>query len=256
MKLTDEQKNRVRELLSGRALYIALSALVLTVGVFGISRAGKPAEIRKTPAVTEAKEQNTAVTERITVTNPALATMPAPSFEPAAVTQELPPETRAVFEPGEDAEEEEEETTAVREQLFTSPLSLEIGQDYSMGVPVFSATMSDYRTHNGVDFLGVEGDNVYAVSDGDVLSVKKDAVWGNSVTVDHGNGVVSTISGLADEIPVSEGAHVYRGTVVGRVGRIPVEAEEASHVHLEIRADGKLTDPLILLGLSASDSAD
>ena len=119
-----------------------------------------------------------------------------------------------------------------------------------MGIPVFSATMNDYRTHNGVDFTADPGTPVCAVAKGKVIRVVNDSLFGNTVTVDHGGGVVSSISGLANEGLIREGENVNNETVLGVAGEIPVEAADGSHIHLEIRVDGVLQDPLDVMGFN------
>ena len=64
------------------------------------------------------------------------------------------------------------------------------------------------------------------------------------------------IIGLPMALAVAEpeaGAYVHENAVIGRVGEIPVEAEEAAHIHLEVRVNGKLTDPLELMGLDEAE---
>ena len=136
---------------------------------------------------------------------------------------------------------------------FSVPLSGGIGDGYSMGVPVFSDTMGDYRTHNGVDFKGEPGEAVRAVAAGVVTTVKEDRLYGNTVTVDHGQGYISVISGLADEGLIRSGAKVNVSQVLGSVGTVPAEAGEGPHIHLEIRKNGVLCDPLEVLGLTEAE---
>ena len=149
----------------------------------------------------------------------------------------------------DNAAEPLEPTTAAPVQLtFGLPLNAKMGKDFSMGVPVFSETMKDYRTHNGVDFIAEAGAPVHPIAEGKVISVKSDELFGNTVTVDHGGGIVSAISGLAPEGLIHEGANVYNETVIGLVGARPVEAADGSHVHLEVRLNGVLQDPLAVMG--------
>ena len=122
-----------------------------------------------------------------------------------------------------------------------------------MGIPVFSDTMKDYRTHNGIDFKAVEGENIMTIAPGTVVSVKNDAVWGNTVTIDHGDGTVSSISGVSDNIYVNAGDTLYERTVIGTVGAIPVEDADGTHIHLEVRVNGELVDPLEILGLAEGE---
>lgn len=247
MMLNDDNRKSVKKMLKGRALYIALGICVLAAGAVGYMAM----DINPSPQT----DGGGTTAEKLTFSNIKTPDLSDYTTGFSGIEIEQPPqsepETQAVFDNNQ--EPLSESTTESREISFSSPLSLVMGMDYSMGIPVFSQTMSDYRTHNGVDFRGVKGENVKAVAEGDVISVKKNAVWGNSVSVDHGGGIVSTISGLADEALIAEGAHVNAGTVIGILGTVPVEAEEPDHVHLEIRVNGELADPLEIMGLNGTE---
>lgn len=248
--INDDNKKSFKKMLKGNTLYFALGMCLLAAGIIGIGATGN----RLNPSVTP---ENTTAAEKVTKSEISITEPTSDFFVEIDIdeftTKELVPEepsTAAVFE---NAAPAVEETTEKKEIVFSSPLSFSIGKDYSMGIPVFSETMNDYRTHNGVDFKGVKGENVKTVAEGTVVSVDKDAVWGNSVTIDHGNGITSTVSGLADEALITVGASVYSGTVIGVVGEIPVESGEDSHIHLEIRENGILRDPLEVLGLAGEE---
>lgn len=253
MMLNDDNQKSLKKMLTGRTLYLALGVCLLAAGAVGLSAVKNMTspKVRVQPPTTE---KVTYVNyEKHVFTDP--TTQPAPVYETAPVTE---PVTAAVFDSGntplsETTTEEPETEAPVKETVYSTPLTLEIGRDYSRGVPVFSPTMKDYRTHNGVDFLGMTGDTVRPIAEGEVLSVTHDPLWGYSVTVDHGDGVVSKISGLSDKDLPAAGDHVHENAVIGRVGAAPVEAEDAPHIHLEIRVNGQLTDPLALMGLDEGD---
>ncbi len=119
-----------------------------------------------------------------------------------------------------------------------------ITKDYSDGAMVYSNTMQDWRIHNGIDFGDSRGQAVMAIHDGVVTEVKKDALWGTSVTIDHGQGVVAKYCGLsADNVP-EEGCHVEKYAVIGTIDTIPIESKDGPHLHFEITVDGKTADPL------------
>ena len=59
--------------------------------------------------------------------------------------------------------------------------------------------------------------------------------------------------GLIEKDLPEAGAFVHENAVIGRVGEIPVEASEAPHIHLEVRVNSQLTDPLELMGLAEAE---
>lgn len=127
------------------------------------------------------------------------------------------------------------------------PVGTQILKDYSNGVPVKSKTMNDWRLHNGVDFSGEAGDDVHAVRNGKVTRIYDDSMWGKTVEIDHGNGMVAKYCGF-DELSVEENSNVEKEQVIGSLGDIPIESADNTHLHLEITVNGKITDPIEAMG--------
>ena len=239
----NENKSKLRKLFKSNALYVAMGLCLLGAGIAGISGA-KGTDISKITETT--KSYDSLIIPEVTTIKQHTGNSVEINIDEFTLADE--PSTEAVFD--NNSGTVSENTDDSEPVIFYSPLSLSIGKDYSMGIPVFSQTMNDYRTHNGVDFTGVKGESVKTTGKGTVVSVTKDAVWGNTVTIDHKNGITSSISGLADEALISAGAEVYEGTIIGVIGEIPIESKDGAHVHLEMRSSGQLVDPLEILGLS------
>lgn len=110
---------------------------------------------------------------------------------------------------------------------------------------VKNETTGSWQTHNGTDFEAEIGDEVYAVSNGEVTSVTKDALWGITVTIDHHNGFVSKYCNLSETLSVQEGDTIISGDIIGYVGQTAdIESSILPHLHLEITHNGNFTDPL------------
>lgn len=143
---------------------------------------------------------------------------------------------------------ESEEAEAVG--LFTQeelkiklPVSGKITNQYSDSKPVKNEATGVWQTHNGIDIEAQQGDAVVSPADGKVVSAVKNALYQNSVTIDHGNGYVSTIFNL-DSLSVKTGESLKCGDKIGTVGAgAAVESDATPHVHLEIKKNGKYTDP-------------
>lgn len=135
------------------------------------------------------------------------------------------------------------------EDYFSLPLGTDILRDYAPDRPMYSATMGDWRTHNGIDFQGADGDQVKAISYGTVSSIYEDVLLGTVVEIDHGNGVVARYCGLnKDTIEVDAGSIVEADTLIGFLGTVPFEKTDISHLHFEIIYNGENTDPLEIMG--------
>jgi murein DD-endopeptidase MepM/ murein hydrolase activator NlpD len=98
--------------------------------------------------------------------------------------------------------------------------------------------------HNGVDFGAPLGAAVGAMNDGIVSRAYFDPIYGNSVLVDHGGGIISLYLHL-DKILVKEGDRIKKGKPVGRVGQTGYA--ERPHLHLSTKISGVSVDPLSLV---------
>lgn len=147
-------------------------------------------------------------------------------------------------------EKNQTETTSVKTVAsYSLPLGTDIGKDYSRGVPVYNEVMGDWRTHDGVDFNGAYGDGVKAIANGIVKEIKDDPFMGGTVVIDHGDGVVATYSGIEADENLKRGIIVSENEKIGEVSFIPSESDsQFPHLHLEIRVDGQLCDPLEIMG--------
>ncbi len=130
---------------------------------------------------------------------------------------------------------------------YILPLNSKVVKDYSDGDMVYSATMDDWRTHNGIDVGGNIGDNVIAVQDGKVLEVTSDELWGDTVTIQHGNGLKVKYCGVKSTLKAE--ADIEQGQVIGTLVAIPLEEKDGNHIHLETEVDGTLADPVKVLNL-------
>ena len=116
----------------------------------------------------------------------------------------------------------------------------------SLSVPVFSATMNDYRIHAGVDFAAVPGTPVLAAASGEVVSCFKDPMMGYTVVLAHDGGAVTRYKGLSEETAeiAKIGDKVTAGQIIGATGETAlVESAEENHLHFELAVDGKNVDP-------------
>lgn len=140
---------------------------------------------------------------------------------------------------------------------YLLPINSKVVKDYSDGDMLYSATMNDWRTHDGIDLEGKIGDKVIAVQDGKVLEVTSDELWGDTVTIQHGNGLKVKYSGVKSS--VKKDADIEQGQVIGTLTAIPVEEKDGAHLHVETEVDGKTADPikaLNLLGEATQENAE
>ena len=100
----------------------------------------------------------------------------------------------------------------------------------------------EYKFHNGIDIRANEGEYVYAVYDGVVITAGYDNVSGNKVVIKH-PGFNSHYAHLK-EIFVKEKEKVKKGQVIGTVGRTGLAT--GYHLHFSISKAGVFLDPLTI----------
>ncbi len=97
--------------------------------------------------------------------------------------------------------------------------------------------------HSGRDYPVSVGSAVKAVADGTVVLAADHFYAGNSVFVDHGDGLVSMSFHLS-KIAVKTGDVVKRGQTLGKVGS--TGRATGPHLHIGFRWLGKRIDPALL----------
>jgi murein DD-endopeptidase MepM/ murein hydrolase activator NlpD len=102
--------------------------------------------------------------------------------------------------------------------------------------------------HDGVDIKAASAEEVIAAAAGTVAFSGKQGGYGNVVRIDHGSGVTSVYAHLF-YASVRKGERVGKGQLVGRAGKRGNAT--GTHVHFEIRVDGRPIDPLPHLWLDS-----
>ena len=120
---------------------------------------------------------------------------------------------------------------------FIKPFDGYVSKEHSLTVPVYSPTMSDYRTHTGVDIVESVGTEVLCVNGGIVTDVYNDDLYGMTVEIKNRDGYVMKYSNLLPVLGdgIEKGKIVKTGDIIGGIGETAIcEAAESPHLHLEI----------------------
>lgn len=129
-------------------------------------------------------------------------------------------------------------------QRFYWPVNGEIARSYSMDTLLYNPTLSDWRTHDGMDIEAPLGTQVMASGAGRVESIYTDDLLGVTVIIDHTGGLKSVYCNLADSPTVSVGQNVEAGEIIGSVGATALgETAQATHLHFAMTLDGQALDP-------------
>ena len=133
----------------------------------------------------------------------------------------------------------------IQTQPNVMPVNGEILEPFSNGELVKSETLGYWKTHDGVDIKADLGEPVKAMNKGTVTKIWDDPLWGNCMTIDHGNGIVGHYYNLSKEMSVKEGDEVNAGEVIGAVGdTAQAEVAELSHLHFGLKKNGQWIDPI------------
>ena len=125
----------------------------------------------------------------------------------------------------------------------TQPVSGRVLNSYSGDELVYSKTLGDWRTHNGVDYAADRGAEVTAPAAGKVVETGTDDKWGPVVAIEDASGRVWRVCGTTDA-KVKKGDTVSAGQTIGKVGSVSCECAEESHIHLEVMEGEKYLDPI------------
>ena len=125
----------------------------------------------------------------------------------------------------------------------TQPVSGRVLNAYSGDELVYSSTLGDWRTHNGVDYAADRGAEVTAPAAGKVVETGTDDKWGPVVAIEDASGRIWRVCGTTDA-KVKKGDTVSAGQTIGKVGSVSCECAEESHIHLEVMEGEKYLDPI------------
>ncbi len=95
--------------------------------------------------------------------------------------------------------------------------------------------------HAGIDLAGPIGTPIYATADGIVSRSGRAGAYGNLVEINHGQGI-QTRYGHMSRLIAREGQRVKRGDLIGLMGS--TGRSTGSHLHYEVRIDGKAVNPI------------
>ena len=211
--MQNEKSGKLDKFFAGKGFYIVLALCVIVIGIsaYSLVKGADDTGVGLDPGISAARQ-----TER-----------PEPSAEPPVSTEKPQP----VDAPSEadvvSAGTLTQDDVWPEQVTWRWPVSGEIERGYSVEALSYDVTMADWRTHGGV-----------------VVSVTQDDLYGTTVVIDHGSGIKTQYSNLADTPTVSPGDKVKGGDVIGSVGKTAIcEIGQGSHMHFAMSRDGASVDP-------------
>ena len=217
-------------------LYLAMALLIVGVATASIFALNRSTDNLLTYSTPEFSFTEISIPER----SEAQTVIPLPDEESeeqpvfgenSGITEDIPTEAPVIKE----------------EPAYVVPIAGgEVVKECALDKLVFSQTMQDYRTHNGIDISAETGDEVLCYAKGVVESVTEDPLLGVTVKVKHDYGLVTVYANLNPNLPagIAPGKQLAVGEVLGYVGNSALaEKAEQPHLHFEMLLHGAHIDP-------------
>lgn len=145
--------------------------------------------------------------------------------------------------PTEKPNETPDKPVTVVEEYIMPVASASAITEYSEDL-VYNEVLKRFASHLAVDFFAEEGTSVCAIRDGVVKSVDNSLIYGVTVVIDHGNGILSSYNSLSTENLVTVGQSVKQGDVIGKVSTTNRhEYKKGAHLHFSMTKNGETVNP-------------
>ncbi len=141
-------------------------------------------------------------------------------------------------------ENTKKEETKKEEIKFSAPVKGKILRDFARDSLVYSDTLQEWVTHNGVDIKADKTAVVTAAAKGKVYAIKNDPRYGLTVIINHDDGYQTIYANLLTAEYIVEGEKVEAGQTIGTVGKTATfEFSDEYHLHFELLKDNNYLNP-------------
>jgi murein DD-endopeptidase MepM/ murein hydrolase activator NlpD len=158
---------------------------------------------------------------------------------PASTPAKADPQFRALFDSWKRLDAQQTSMISIPSQKPVDQVSLTSG--YGVRSDPFRGGRA---MHAGVDIPGPIGTPIYATADAIVGRAGWIGGYGNMIELEHGKSI-QTRYGHLSSIQVAPGQRIKRGQLIGLMGS--TGRSTGSHLHYEVRLDGKAVNPIPFL---------
>lgn len=135
----------------------------------------------------------------------------------------------------------------VEKLIFTVPIDGTIQKMYSIDKVIYSKTLGQWKTHDGLDIVPTGSKEVKAIEKGVVDQIYDDNFYGKTIVIEHISGYKSIYSNLDNDVYVSIGENVVKGQKIGKIGNTSVgEYLDDPHLHFMILLNDESINPSYL----------
>ena len=99
-----------------------------------------------------------------------------------------------------------------------------------------------YIQSSGIAYSNGNTFDVVSVLEGTVKEVKEDTTLGNTITIEHNNGIVSIYQSITN-IAVKEGDKINAGFVIATSSTSNISTDLENHLYFELVIDGMPVNP-------------
>lgn len=131
------------------------------------------------------------------------------------------------------------------DMYISPPEFFRVPIDYGRVTSLFAKRTDPFskrnRMHKGIDIIARKYENIHAAKDGKVTFAGWKRGFGNTVMIDHGNGI-KTLYGHLSELYVKSGMDIRMGDILGGAGS--TGRSTSTHLHFAVYKDGVAVDPM------------
>lgn len=240
----EHKKSNFKLFLKNNGFYLVLVVCLLAVGTAIALITLPKAEVPEQAAEQTVPEQEIVIVgqsndqtlqDLLERTKPTHTPQPLPTALPSQVPSALPTE--------EPKEVPKTQGSAAASKV-APPVTGTVVFGYATDKLIYSVTLDQWTTHDGVDIVAAAGTEVRCVFSGTVSKVEKNDTLGYCVRVTHSNGRETLYGNLGADLRVAEGDRVNQGDILGTVGTSAIsECALDPHVHFALYVDGKPKNP-------------
>lgn len=236
-------KSKFADFIRSQGFYVALALCLLVVGaaiVIGVLPGNENAQEQNAQQNQDTIEDiSQQASVDVPTQMPVIHILPSVTSTPAPAA-EVDSSTAPVMATEAPAKAEPVSSTT----KAPAPVQGQVIWGFAMDRLLYSKTLDQWTTHEGVDIGCEEGTKVKAVLAGTVEEVREDDALGYTVVISHPGEKKSLYANLDESIPVKAGDKVNAGDTVGVVGHSSLlECGDESHLHFGFYVKGEAVDP-------------
>ena len=146
-------------------------------------------------------------------------------------------------------EKKEQNNKGSNEKIeLEAPVKGQILREFAKESLVFSNTLQEWITHNGVDIKADKTTVVKSAAKGTITAIKNDPRYGLTIIINHDNGYQTIYSNLLTSEFVVKGEKVEKGQSIGTVGNsASFEVADEYHLHFELLKNNEYLDPIVYI---------